>query len=74
MLLAAAALQEGMAAPVMHLRNVNPHVAAALKDWARHSGHAAATVPRQASGAAPAGLLLSGIVSSVEGRNGLPGE
>ena len=49
MLLASAALREGMAAPVMHLRNINPHVAAALKDWGRHSGHVAA-VPRQLSG------------------------
>lgn len=52
MLLSSAALREGMAAPVMHLRNINPHVAAALKDWGRHSGHAAA-VPRQLSGAHP---------------------
>lgn len=51
MLLASAAVKEGMCAPVMHLRNLNPHVAAALKDWARHGGPAAA-VPRQPSGAA----------------------
>lgn len=51
MLLASAAVQEGMSAPVMHLRNLNPHVAAALKDWARHGGPDAA-VPRQPSGAA----------------------
>ncbi len=58
MLLASAALREGMAAPVMHLRNVNPHVAAALKDWGRHGGHAAA-VPRQLSGAAPVRPAMS---------------
>lgn len=49
MLLSSAALREAVGTPVMHLRNVNPHVAAALADWARRSSQAA-SVPRQRTG------------------------
>ena len=52
MLLAAGALREGAGAPILHLRNTNPHVAAALADWRRSSGRAAAA-PRQLAGVHP---------------------
>ena len=53
LLLAAGALQMRAAAPIMHLRQVNLHVAAALQGVARR-----ANVPRQTSGAMRLHLLL----------------
>ena len=46
LLLAAAAANGSSAAPVMHLRSMNPYVEAALGDWRKATGLAAA-IPRQ---------------------------
>ena len=46
LLLAANAAHARAAAPVMHLRSINPYVAAALGDWTK-ADPAAAAVPRQ---------------------------
>lgn len=48
-LMAAGALRQAGAAPVMHLCGMNPHVAAALRDWLRVAERSAAA-PRQLSG------------------------
>lgn len=48
-LLAAASLQSTSLSPIMHLRNLNPHVGAALGDWKRSAG-VLATVPLQPAG------------------------
>ena len=47
LLLAIQAAAQGASAPVMHLRNLNPYVQAALGDWSKSAG-LAASVPRQA--------------------------
>ena len=49
LLLAMGALQHAMRSPIMHLRNLNPHVATATSDW-RKSAKRAAHLPRQLSG------------------------
>ena len=46
LLLAAGALTAASAPPIMHLRTPNAHVGAALDDW-RRTGGAAAALPRQ---------------------------
>ena len=48
--MAAAALSACASAPVMHLRNTNAYVIAALEDW-RKAAHLAAAVPLQAAAA-----------------------
>jgi acyl transferase domain-containing protein len=55
LLLAAGALTAASAPPVMHLRRPNAHVTAALDDW-RRSGGAAAALPRQRQPGAGGGL------------------
>ena len=51
--MAAASLTAKAAAPIMHLRNTNAYVVAALEDW-RKSAHLAAAVPLQPSAATSA--------------------
>ena len=61
LLLAAQAAGQQCAAPVMHLRSMNPYVVAALGDWQKSSGLAAA-IPRQQQ-AAPQAARLAGTSS-----------
>ena len=49
LLLVVGSLQNASRPPIMHLRDVNPHVGAACADWQRQLGLTAA-VPRQAHG------------------------
>lgn len=49
MLMAACSMQASSVAPVMHLREVNPHVAAALSEWRNHQGNSP-VVPVQHAG------------------------
>jgi len=48
--LATSSLSASAAAPIMHLRNTNTYVVAALEDW-RKTAHLAAVVPLQAAAA-----------------------
>ena len=68
LLLAAASLQQATAPPVMHLRSLNPYVAAALTDWVRQRG-AAVRAPRQAAPAAGTGLLAGSSSFGMSGVN-----
>jgi hypothetical protein len=61
LLLAAQAAGQQCAAPVMHLSSMNPYVEAALGDWQKSSGLAAA-IPRQQQ-AAPHAASLAGTSS-----------
>ena len=61
LLMAAAAAAQQAAPPVMHLRNVNSYVEAALGDWRKHSQLSAA-IPRQQQ-AAPQAAQLAGTSS-----------
>ena len=64
LLLAMGALRHAAAPAVMHLRNTNQYVAAALSDWSRLNG-TPASLPRQAAPAVavPAAAVLSGTSS-----------
>ena len=62
LLMAAQAASQRCAAPVMHLRSINPYVEAALGDWHKGSGHLAGAIPRQQA-AAPQAATLAGTSS-----------
>jgi len=55
LLTALVAGQGGCVAPIAHLRSLNPHVGAALRDWSSGSAPAAAWAPRM-PGPGPVGL------------------
>ena len=68
LLLAAQMASRLCVAPIMHLRNMNPYVEAALGDWQNHS-HIAATVPRQKQGGDEAALLAGTSSFGMSGVN-----
>ncbi|KAK9803914.1 hypothetical protein WJX72_004698 [[Myrmecia] bisecta] len=68
LLLAVGALAEAAAAPIMHLRNVNPHVMAALSDWKR-GRDLCARLPRQPEGAKRPGLAAGTSSFGMSGVN-----
>lgn len=70
LLLAANAANAKAAAPVMHLRNINPYVAAALGDWTK-SDPAAAAVPRQMQALPQSSSSQSFMGSSSFGMSGV---
>ena len=68
LLLAACAASEQRAAPVMHLRSVNPYVAATLGDW-RKGGQLPAALPRQQQAMAHAAALAGTSSFGMSGVN-----
>ena len=73
LLLAAGSQQARAAAPIRHLRNVNPYVAAALSDWRRRCGLTAALplqlAPRIAGGPAGEDILAATSSFGMSGVN-----